>query len=201
MPAETRKRAEDSFVAGRPEDLQAILGTGTSTEDRLPIELLRAYWRPENAREVTQDLARIDLAWERVSDRRLAWLGSGIERRNWSASYPLPARWETDPYPRITALVLDRIRREATGVAGLPDAGPLAAFPDDQVLTWFIENAARPAFHGPQRETWTPEDRADEQRKIEERQGVADRNLVLGVSAVVGLILLGFLLARFSRPR
>lgn len=175
-----RRRAEDAFVAGRPEDLDAILGTGTTPADLEPIVVRDAVWRPLPAGslpEAPEDDGSL-------SARRIRWcLEAHAAGRTISSDYPRARPGETDPYPRLTALVLDRARREERGPTGLPDASPIAAV-DDETLRWFVQWFYRPAFD-PTHRAPDEAERADRARTAE----VAARNRTLALASVGGLCL------------
>ena len=200
LPEEARRRAEDAFVIGRLEDLGAALGTGTEPVDLEPLLVTDLFWRlPPLGREGARATEH-----EGLSSRRIAWARQYRERRAAGVpapgEYPMPEGAALDPYPRLTALVLDRLRRESLGVTGLPYGGPLKALDSDPAIAWFLERLARPAYLGLKPGDFTPEERAQEQRLVDERQSLADRNRLLGLSGVAALLALAAALSALARP-
>lgn len=191
VSAEARRRAEEAFVAGRPEDLDAILGTGTTPADQEPLFVRDVLWRPA---PTPPPLPADDGS---LSMRRIRWCVEAYARGVAPLSgYPRAADGETDPYPRLTALVLDRALREERGADGLPDASPLAAVPDE-TLRWFVTWFYRPAF--------SPADRVPDPVEREETARTARaaaRNRWLAIGAVGGLVLLATAaVVGLGRPR
>jgi hypothetical protein len=177
-PEERRARIEDLFLQERFAEVE-MLSVGEHQEPRLVLE---EYWRPKGG-----DTVFFGTGAPPLLDRRMAWFGS-------SGPYPQPAPGETDPYPRITALVLERQRRETLGARGLPSESPLAALHDPNV-DWFLANVQRRAFLGPDPAAATPTDREID-RRVDE---VVARNRWIALAAVLGLLAVagvGLLLAR-----
>lgn len=142
LDASTRRRAELAFFEGRLWDLDGLLAaTGGQTDpDHLPILVRDRWWRGhrEGARgSIEPARGDADPAFE-LFLARLRWLAGGGE-----GPWPVSAAVE-DPYPLLTALIQDRIRRERIGSAGLPADGPLEA--------WWLAN--EPSVDGPVREVF-----------------------------------------------
>lgn len=142
VSAAARARAEDAFVGGRPQDLEAAIGTSSDPDDTAMIALRDLWWRP--ARERVPAAVGGGLA-----SRRIAWLlREERDRRDGRpppTDFPTPDRGETDAYPRVTALVQERLRRERLGVDGLPESSPAWAT-GDAALRGFIDDYAREAW-------------------------------------------------------
>ena len=188
LPAATRQRAEDAFVLGRTEDLDAILGTGRTSVDREPLAVRDLFWRPVEGPPV--DVPSADD--RTLSGRRIAWLSRVAAERAGGAPvrspYPAPEAGETDPYPRLTALVRDRIRREMGGAHGLPEQSPLAAA-GDPALTAFLNTYARHAYLGVAESELSEEERKEARAKRARIDEVEGRNVLLAVAGLLALVL------------
>jgi hypothetical protein len=128
LDADARERADVAFSEWRLGALDGILAGAESAADLEPLLVRDLFWRPTSGGAAGGDV-RDDGS---LSARRAAWLRArrfslgGDRSRD---PYPTPAPGEVEPYPRITALVLDRVRRETRGASGLEDASPLADAP------------------------------------------------------------------------
>lgn len=181
VSAEARARAETAFLDGRLDDLDAALGAGTTLVDAEPIALRDLWWRPR-AGYVPPSPAADDTS---LSARRLRWLADPDARR--ATPYPTPAEGETDAYPRLAVLVADRVRREARGAAGLPEASPLWTVEDETtrfVWRWW----GTQVFVGPRLEALEPEDRRLAEAAQARFERVVARNRALAVGAVIGFV-------------
>lgn len=179
---EARARAERAFLDGRFDDMDAAVGAGTTLADAEPLAVRDLWWRPR-AGYTPPALAPDDRS---LSARRLRWLlGDGRSR---AEAYPRPGPDETDPYPLLTALVEERLRRETVGADGLPEAHPLWDDPDAgrRVLwRWYLGRA----FRGPRLDDF---DEAEQQAILaqhERAQGVVRRNRWLAIGGIAGLAL------------
>jgi hypothetical protein len=199
---DARRVAEEAFVVGRLQDLDAILGSGTTATDAEPFFVRDGIWRPTRIeRTPPPDDGSL-------SSRRIRWIVEAfVPRKAGLDAYPLPNGDEADPYPRITALVRDRARRESVGLAGLPEASPLAAVPDE-MIRWLGQRFAHAAFPDSVRPSDTAEDRQAAREAAHARSRVEDlaaRNRLLAIAAVGGIVLAaiaaGALLARAGRVR
>jgi hypothetical protein len=120
-----RARADAAFSEWRLADLDAILEGGSTPLDLEPLLVRDLYWRPDARFERG---GRPEASGQGLSERRWAWLSSGgKDPAGGRIPYPVPGPGETEPYPRITALVLDRVHREGPGARGLSEGSPLAA--------------------------------------------------------------------------
>ena len=184
-----RARAEETFLGGRPQDLDGTLGTGTRPIDVELLAVRDLLWRP----------APPSRPWPAadgsLSSRRIAWLvehaRARAEGRPTPEDYPGPGPGEVDAYPRATALVLERLRRESEGASGLPEASP-AWQTGDPVLRGFVEDFARRAWRvGPERRVADPEESAwrDRQQHLVRRNGWLAAATVLGYLLACGLAL------------
>lgn len=192
--AEARFRAETAFCDGRLDDLDAALGTGTTSADLEPIVLRDHWWRTRSGAARPS----IDPGDDSLSARRIRWCLDGRGRRD--TPYPLPRDGETDRYPRITLLVLDRLRRETRGAEGLPEASPLWDAKDEAlqyVWRWYGERA----YRGPSLAALAAEDRAATEAAQARFEAVVARNRVLAVGGVLALALGAGLAAAALRPR
>lgn len=113
----TRVRAEHAIVDGRQQDLPGILQDATTPRDRFPLELDAHWWRRTPAEVAPRD----DISDDTLDGRRIAWARAGGTK----LPYPVPSGGADEPYPLLTALVEERIRRETVGAAGLPQDSPL----------------------------------------------------------------------------
>lgn len=186
LPLATRQRAEDAFVLGRPEDLDAILGTGTTPVDAEPLAVRDLFWRP------TREIATWPASDGSLSSRRIEWLRQEPLRRArggaWRAAtdYPMPALPdEKDPYPRLTALVLERLDRERLGAVGLPESSPALATGDEDIKA-FLMTTMGPAYRG-LRGDEIPEEERDARARL---AAMAQRNVRIAAGAIATLLAL-----------
>lgn len=119
LPDELRMNAEHAFLDGRLQDLPVILDPATTPTDRFPLALAAHWWR-----RTPQTAGSAGAPGEGLGGARIAWARAG----RYKPPYPLPGGGARDPYPLITALVLDRIQRETVGAKGLPENSPLEAY-------------------------------------------------------------------------
>lgn len=180
--AEARARAERAFLDGRFDDLDAAVGAGTTLADAEPIAVRDLWWRPR-AGYTPPTVAPDDGS---LSARRLRWLLTGGRSR--AEAYPQPGPDEMDPYPLLTALVVERMRREDLGADGLPEAHPLWNDPDEGrrlLWRWFLGRA----YRGPRFEDYDEAERRAILAQHERAQGVVARNRWLAIAGVAGLAL------------
>jgi hypothetical protein len=185
LSAEARARAERVFLLGRFEDLDAILGASNAPVDREPLDVLHAYWRAGERRpEPPEDAS---LSAQRI--RRV------LAERDRLATYPAPGPGGVDPYPVLSALVRDRIRRETQGVRGLPDGGPLAGVDDEGIRSYLpslrVALGAVPWPADPEEAT-----RAERMASLARRNGLLAA--AAGTAFLVGAL---FLARRLGRAR
>jgi hypothetical protein len=178
LDASARARADLAFSEWRLSALDGILAGATSALDREPLLVRDAFWRPvaPGALPPREDEG------DSLSHRRAAWLRARFAARTDAPRdpYPVPRAGEEEPYPRITALVLDRVRRETRGAADLETGSPLAE------AAWASALVAdrRTAYDG------FPADPAASARLA----SATARNRVLGLVAV-GVLLVGWAFA------
>jgi hypothetical protein len=186
VSAAARARAEDAFVGGRPQDVDAAIGASTDPDDAALIALRDLCWRPTPER--THDAKGSGLA-----GRRVAWLlreqRDRRDGRTPPTGFPTPGPGETDAYPRVTALLQERLARERDGGDGLPESSPAWAT-GDPALRGFIDDYARDAWRtGPPSPGATPPDAPGAALRA-----LGRRNTVVA-SVVLGLFLLASFLA------
>jgi len=201
--AETRRRAEYAFYVGRLWDLDGILGRPDAPQaaaDRLPLLVRDLWWRgPVVPGEGVAAYPPGDPdPAHALAQARLAWLGAG-GRGPW----PVDERVQ-DPYPLLTALVQDRIRRERVGSAGLPDDGPIEA--------WWIANEATvdgrvrevfPLTYGMMVRSYRGDEDPREARELDrEARDLRNRNKVLWLGLLGALLATAFIASVVvARPR
>ncbi len=207
-----RQDAERVFVLGRPDLLEPSLGdsvrdlaarrdalfgsspgvreAGALLADRLwPLALRDLWWRPTSATETLALVRRLAPLASPGLEGPYRWLlGGGVE------PFPVPAEG-TDPWPELTALVLDRQHRETSGRQGLPEGSPLVTGPvRDAWRDWFpeyrrtfLETSVRRALHGDDPALLTDEERTDERRL--DREAASARATAVWIAAL-GLVAL-----------
>jgi hypothetical protein len=201
-----RLAAQQEWLEGRPDRLEQHLGTvadGVEARALLPFALRDLWWRPTGdealgarCRDVAADTEDPVLA------DQLRWVLAGG-----GDPYPTYGVAAWDPWPVLTALVLERQQREAVGARWLPDESPVlrrrvldapVAWQDwyARWCAWFYDEVMRTAYEGedPERvpEAYREADRA--QARLAE--DVGDRNAWLALLA--GLLIAGgaFVLGR-----
>lgn len=199
-----RASAEQAFAYGRLGDVEALLGEGKAAVDREPLVLASDFWRLSPTRPAG---ARHAIG-PSVSERRIGWVMRG--RPLWQAGsspvgpgaapYPEPAVGEPEPYPVLSALVRDRIRRETMGASGLPARSPLVEV-RDEATSLFVKTVMTPVYLGPQRDAWTEEERRDFDRRRDRIASLASRNRLLALGGVGVLLALAAVAAFVARPR
>jgi hypothetical protein len=176
-PADRRREEiEHAFAEQRFDDVEALAQEAGEAE---PLLVLRRFWRRAEAPPEATPLPTTALG-----RRRADWL----ERRrppDDPTPYPRAAPEETDRFPRITALVLDRLKRERDGARGLPDASPLASAHGDPFRE-FLAAIAAPAFLGDAAAPAAPTD--EHARRVD---AVAARNRLLGLVGLGALLSTG----------
>lgn len=190
LPDETRRRAEDAFVSGRLDDLDAALGTSTAPIDLEALAVRDLYWRPRGGAAAALPAAAFDGS---LSGRRLAWLRDASRlSAPGEVPYPMPAAGETDPWPLVTALVLDRLERESVGDASRAMGERLLSTRDPR-LEWFFREYAAPAYGVP-----IGEPSEQDAKRREETDRLAARNARILVLALLGFLILSFALGRLA---
>lgn len=187
LPEGARRRAEDAFALGVLEEVETSLRGGTSDVDLEPLRVRDAWWRP--AAGATPPVPK-DI--DALSGRRLVWLRTGGK-----GPYPVAGAGETEPYPLLTALVLDRQRRETRGAARLLAETPLRALvAHSEPARYFVETLLPSALAG---KPEAPDD--GERSRRAETQALAVRNRSLAGAALGALLAAGAALFLLSRPR
>jgi hypothetical protein len=178
-----RERAQNAFIVGRVQDLDAILGAGTTPADAEPLYLRDVVWRPmaTTPRPPPDDGS--------LSSRRIRWMVEEFATgRAPLSAYPLPKAGEADPYPRLTGLVLERAWRESRGARGLPDDGPLPPL-HDEMLDWLDTTYAKPLYQGDVTHLLPPEAQAEERAARGRLADAAERARSIALVSVGGLVL------------
>ena len=124
--ADARRAAEQAFLEGRCEDVEAVLEERLETPAARhrtgwwPISVRRCWWRSGGS--VSGPLSA--QPQDEASRQRSRWL---VADHTQGPHRPFPDLDDggEDPYPVLTALVRDRQRRETHGHAGLPEESPL----------------------------------------------------------------------------
>ena len=193
IDAETRRRAEIAFYEGRLWALDEILRDATGDSDRLPLLVRDAWWRgPVPPTGAWVDLVRgdVDEAFLLLAARN-RWLGAGG-----GGDWPVAGDAD-DPYPLLTALIQDRLRRELVGSAGLPEDGPIEA--------WWLEHEQE--VDGPAREVFGltygmmvrsyrgDADPREERALDRQARTLANRNKLLWLGLLGALMSLSFIAA------
>jgi hypothetical protein len=185
LSVEARRRAERAFFFGRFEDVDAILGASNAPIDRELPEILHRYWRSD-------DRTSLPVEGTSVSSRRIRWTHA------WHAlpvaEYFGPAADEAEPYPLLTALVLDRLRRETKGIAGLAAESPLAALRDEAAQA--LLDRKRFAYEGPEPSAHAPAAADPEAQLAARTTAIARRNALVAAAAGIAFLALSLLLAR-----
>jgi hypothetical protein len=131
LPLEVRLDGEQTFLLGRPDLLEERMEGASTPLDRWPFALRDLWWRPDPARRPAYE-ADANAATGLLA-RRYAWLLGGG-----AGPYPTPEAGEADPWPALSALVLDRVRRETEGAHGYPDQSPIATLaPHSAWADWY----------------------------------------------------------------
>lgn len=174
--------AERAFAVG---DLDARRGERIETSDDVAraIAWLRdTVWRPgpESAMRVDFDPADRATAW---AVKLASWAGTPA-----SSPPPVPS---ADPFPVITALVLDRVRREREGRHSTRDDGPLAAVATHEDVGAFLNGWVPAAYGGPAASTDV--DTAEAHRHAAAIRDAAVRSRWIAAAAVGGLGILAAL--------
>jgi len=183
---EARHRAENAFLQGRLRDLDRILKGAASPLDRFPLWLRDTYWRSGPRKTPLQEGDRA------LFQASLAWI------REPEGPHPL-GHGGGDPYPILTALVRDRLRREHRGGLGLPEESPLVVLAlrlDPQTEkdeTFFLGERSR-ALMGPVYKGVVP-DAADRKLEAESRR-LRGRNERWALISLGLFLLLALVLAR-----
>jgi hypothetical protein len=200
LPPEARRGAEQEFLIGRPDLLEDRLEGAETAEDLFPFALRDLWWRGGPDAEVRAGFEAAAAGATGVTARRYAWLLGG-------GAGPYPAATGEDPWPVLTALVEERLRRERDGPEGLPGAGPLARL--EAPASWapwytewrayVLEDVQASAYGGGERAVRAA--RPEEEAARERARALARRNAwaaAVTAAAFVGLVLL--LGGRASRP-
>jgi hypothetical protein len=195
LPPEVRRMAERAFLEGRLDDLDVILAGAVEPVDVFPLLLRDHVWRRRSPADV------LEMDGYHLGSRRLAWLLADEPE----GPYP-QAESGGDPYPILTALVLDRHRRETQGHTGLPQDGPLEALAQtldpasEGRARWFAGDWTRRLMSLTYREPPPHPDRVQRERDAEDLRVRNGRWALIAVGAFLLLaVLTGVWIDRLGR--
>ena len=213
-----RLEIQDAFLRGRPDLLEQWLRRvperaapipdddfrlALLAEALFPLALRDLWWRTTSDPAVRRLYERSADQAAGLTRRRLAWILGGGD-----GPYPQALGGETDSWPVLTTLVLDRLRRERQGKAGLPADSPLATRPPPEAwkdwwpqytedyLGWWM----RRAYEGEVPETLDEPTRREREEIERLAAAVRKRNAILAVLAAVGLVLGVWILGVRTKP-
>lgn len=216
LTAEQRRAITLAFLEGNPSALHDLRPTGRNADDWFPLILYEHWWRPPSTTEPPEPRTLPEQALFPDTEARRA---SSLTRRriDWIAApdpkpvYPMPGAGETDPWPVLSALVLDRTLRERGGVAAVLEHDPLGELTsslrrqqDAGTLTmeqehqlWWLDQARNDISYSYAGEPPTEAQRAAEA----EGRAIARRNLVVALLALALLIGVPIAIGRRARAR
>ncbi len=176
-----RTSMELAVLEGRARDV-ATIRKAAKADGPLglwPQAVLDLWWRPDPSVQKTYE-ALVGGDVNGLMGERYRWLFAAPPR----GDYPMPTDGATDPYPVLSALILDRVHRDRIGLAGLPERSPLnehREHPNERVA-WFAnaaENDMARTYYGglpPRTEDVQLQEKADE---LEFRNGLLALAMVL----------------------
>lgn len=184
---EVRILMELAILEGRAHDV-ATIRRASKADGPIglwPQAVVDLWWRPDPSIRTTYEKLVGESMGERTGlmGARYRWLLSAPPR----AAYPLPEDGVEDPYPVITALIQERIRRDEIGLEGLPDSSPLYQHRNhpNERMAWFAKESgnhmARTYYGVPPK--------MDEIRMQEKADELALRNLLLAMATLLLLLL------------
>jgi hypothetical protein len=142
--------------------------------------LIDSWWRPVppadprmRAPDASTDEAARRVGWLARADREANPVNL-LDRRH-------------DPVPVLTALVLDRIRRERDGLHSTRTEGPLSSAANDESIGYFLDEWAPGAYGGP---AAIADRRPEAQASARGLEDEAARNVWVAIGALLGLIVL-----------
>ncbi|MFV1958668.1 MAG: hypothetical protein ACC662_04570, partial [Planctomycetota bacterium] len=192
--------AQEVFVRGRPDLLEAYLGPAAEAETPraiLPFALRDLWWRPAEDPTLRGRARDLLARAHGLLARQLAWTLGGGE-----GPYPTPQEGEIDPWPALTTVVLDRLAREREGLSAVRKGGPEdhrpppqawnAWYPDwkRDVLDWTRDRAYGRRSEGVEARPSEEEARADRRAEAVRLRNAILALLLLAVF-VGGTVLLG----------
>lgn len=181
---------DDAFDAGHVQramavgdvyDRAAAPGSSFSPAASAFAWFLDAYWRPV---PVADGRGRRPEAKADAVAERIQWLA----RLATEPTLSEPIAGNADPLAVLTALVLDRNRREREGLHSTHTQGPLAAVGTDEAIKYFLDEWAPGAYGGPSAIVG----RKPEAEQVALERGLkedAARNVLVGLGAILGLVL------------
>lgn len=193
-PATDAAALERAFVVG---DLAALRRGPVETEDELVRALAwirDAFWRPTPALShqavwTEDELVIAHAVWLTTRDDPV---GAATPAR------PDPLAGRPDPMPIVTALVLDRLRREREGRHSTRAEGPLAGVVASADIAYFLDDWVPGAYGGPA--VFRERDRAESAAFAAKQRAEATRNAWIAAGSIVALVALalvgGLFLAR-----
>lgn len=173
-------RIQRSLAVG---DVGARVGVGVEGRSDFAAAyawLIDSWWRPVppadprmRPPETSTDDAASRLGWLARADREANPVNL-LDRRH-------------DPVPVLTALVLDRIRRERDGLHSTRTEGPLSAAANDESIRYFLDEWAPGAYGGP---AAIADRRPEAQASARGLEDEAARNVWVAIGALLALIAL-----------
>ncbi len=190
LPESIRRMADRAFLEGRLDDLDDILTAAEEPIDRLPLLVRDTWWRMAGRAGVRRAASN---AGDALIMKRLEWL-----KLPEASAWPVPRDGEADPYPILTALIQDRVRREWKGHEGLPQDGPLKALAGrldkrrEKRTIWFLDRSSSHMMSVAYRGVSPHPDQVTADREAEDLRA---RNGLLAALALLGFLLVPTLIA------
>jgi len=138
-------------------------------------------WRPPS----DAPAPRLDVELDPIR-ARAAWLVRVVAAARTGGAEPEESAAAPDPLPILSALVLDRIRRERHGLHSTRDEGPLAAVAAEEPVGWFLDQWVPGAYGGPG--AIPSQDAEADRRHARELRDTAARNAWIAAAAIAGLL-------------
>ena len=202
-----RAWVQKEFLQGRLDQpfVDAALWEAEDPVALWPLALRDLWWRPAPDPDRRRHYEGAARSAPEVLQPPYQWLLDGG-----AEAFPAPPA-ASDPWPVLTALILDRQRRERRGRAGLPDESPLAlmAFPGtsedaawwDEWRTYFLDDVMAVAYRDPEIRAYTS-DQPDERELLDEQaRGRRTLNIVLAGLLSCVLVLGSLWLGRRLGPK
>jgi len=180
---EVRNLMELAVLEGRAHDVGTIRRAAKADGPLgfWPAAVVDLWWRPDPSVRTTYEKLVGDATG--LMGERYRWLLAAPPR----APYPMPKDGLQDPYPVLSALILDRMRRDEIGLEGLPEASPLEQHrkhPNER-MAWFANEAANDMAR-----TYYGVPRTGEEIRLQEKADeLAVRNMLLALGMVLLLLL------------
>ena len=198
LSLQQRLAAQEAWLKGRPDEIEEHLGSAADTTTAmhlLPFALRDLWWRPRPGSDLRERSHRALRRLEGTLADQLRWILAGG-----GAPYPTFALAADDPWPVLTALVLERQMREMTGARWLPDESPVVRrkvldAPEEwqdwyaRWNTWFYETYMRSAYEGEDIERLSEAVQAADAEQARQADDIGTRNAWLALLA--GLLFVG----------